>query len=163
MALRFAAVALATLALVLMPAAGAGERNHGVHFTWISFDPPGEDDRSNESLNEEYVVLVNDSERNVNLKGWTIHDLDQDNAYRFDDRFIFVEGARLRLLTGRGRDLTARCIDYCTGRAVNHSNHWDLEHEVWDSDRDRAILEKPDGRVVDRCGYGISANRVKRC
>ena len=155
MALRRAAVVLAVIlgvAPMLAPSIPA-RGNQGVHFTKIRFDPPGRDD---EHLEEEYVQLVNGSSRDVNLKGWTIKDLDEEDSYTFD-RFILRAGRALRLHTGRR---TSVCIDYCGGPA---GFYWNRHRQIWDNERDRASIEKPDGRVVDRCGYGRSAHRLKRC
>jgi hypothetical protein len=153
------------LALLAAPVGGSElQRGGGVHFIKISFDPPGEDGRSNKTLNKEYVTIRNDTEHNRNLKGWVIYDLGQMNTYRVTKKVTLYEGAVLTLYTGKGRDLTSICIDYCgPGPSARFSKHWDLDHEVWDNERDQATLVRRDGLIVDTCGYGRAAERTKPC
>ncbi|GJF27219.1 hypothetical protein SHO565_77830 [Streptomyces sp. HO565] len=50
----------------------------------VQYDSPGRDDRSNRSLNKEWVEITNNSRRSVYLEGWTLRDED-GHRYTFDD------------------------------------------------------------------------------
>ena len=40
----------------------------------VQYDSPGRDDRSNRSLNREWVEITNTARHNVNFDGWTLQD-----------------------------------------------------------------------------------------
>ncbi|CAM5252452.1 hypothetical protein SCANM63S_00219 [Streptomyces canarius] len=65
-----AGAALLTGTLLSTPAQAAG----GVRIHHVWFDSPGTDNRSNKSLNAEWVQLKNTSGSAVSLKGWVLKD-----------------------------------------------------------------------------------------
>ncbi|MEV6939928.1 lamin tail domain-containing protein, partial [Streptomyces sp. NPDC051132] len=65
-----AGAALLTGTLLSTPAEAAG----GVRIHHVWFDSPGSDNRSNKSLNAEWVQLKNTSGSAVSLKGWVLKD-----------------------------------------------------------------------------------------
>ena len=140
-----------------------GSDEWGVRFTRIAFNPEGEDGGSNRSLREEEIVVLNDSNQRKNVGGWTIRDLGSENVYEIPDGLRLGPTDRLILRTGRGRPLTLVCIEGGCRHQVTHVLYWGLDHYVWDNDRDRARLVRPDGSRADRCGYGIEARSPKRC
>lgn len=70
-----AAAAVGALAL---PAAAAGQHparpHHDVVISNVQYDSPGRDDRSNRSLNSEWVDVTSTTRRAVNLDGRTLSD-----------------------------------------------------------------------------------------
>jgi Lamin Tail Domain len=102
-----AAVAAACVGAVALPASAA---DHGpdraarsrVVISAVQYDSPGRDDRSNRSLNREWVDITNTGRRDVNLDGWTLSDED-GHTYTFD-RFRLEGRSTVRVHTGRGRD-----------------------------------------------------------
>ncbi|CUW33288.1 lamin tail domain-containing protein [Streptomyces reticuli] len=129
---------------VALPAS-ADDHHHGrqhhrvVYISDVQYNSPGRDDRSNRSLNAEWVEITNDSGRAVNLKGWTLSDEDGHtytfNHYRLNGR------ATVRVHTGIGRD---RKTDL----------YQDRRAYVWDNNSDTATLRNYRGRFIDRLSWG---------
>ncbi|MER6997719.1 lamin tail domain-containing protein [Streptomyces sp. NPDC000410] len=147
---RIAATALAAGAIVsavALPAAAHDDNRHHRHHRHeqrveigrVQTDGPGRDNRSNRSLNAEWVEITNNSRRAVDLDGWTLRDND-GNRYRFDD--VRLAGrSTVRIHTGEGRDTRT---DLYQGRR----NH------VWDNHSDKATLRDSHGRTVDTKSWG---------
>ncbi|MFI9046005.1 lamin tail domain-containing protein [Streptomyces sp. NPDC053427] len=151
---RIAAALLGSAALtatVALPAAAAGHghghgHGHGspshrsaVVLGAIQYDSPGRDDRSNRSLNAEYVTVKNTGHRAVNLRGWALSDR-SGRTYRFGN-FRLAGHSQVRVHTG-----------------VGHDNRWDVYQDrrayVWDNDRDTATLRNDHRRIVDSESWG---------
>ncbi|MEU0033463.1 MULTISPECIES: lamin tail domain-containing protein [unclassified Streptomyces] len=111
----------------------------GVVIGSVQHDSPGFNDRSNRSLNREWIDVTNTSRRSVNLDGWTLSDRDGHtytfHHYRLDGR------ATVRVHTGVGRD---------TYRDV----YQDRRTSVWDWRSDTATLRNDHGRFVDDASWG---------
>ncbi|MFJ2393734.1 lamin tail domain-containing protein [Streptomyces sp. NPDC087843] len=111
----------------------------GVFIGSVQHDSPGFNDRSNRSLNREWIDVTNTSRRSVNLDGWTLSDRDGHtytfHHYRLDGR------ATVRVHTGVGRD---------TYRDV----YQDRRTSVWDWRSDTATLRNDHGRFVDDASWG---------
>ncbi|MEW2288755.1 lamin tail domain-containing protein, partial [Streptomyces sp. NPDC047841] len=101
-----AGVAAAVVGAVALPA--SADDHHGrqyrpvVYISDVQYDAPGRDDRSNRSLNAEWVEITNDARRAVNLDGWTLSDGD-GHTYTFD-HYRLDGRATVRVHTGIGRD-----------------------------------------------------------
>lgn len=150
---RFAAAVLGSAALVataVLPAAAADHHGHHVparhHHVRsavvlgpIQYDSPGRDDRSNWSLNGEWVTVKNTGRWPVTIKGWTLSDK-SGHTYRFGN--VRLAGhSQVRVHTGSGRD-----------------NRRDLFQDrrvyVWDNDGDTATLRNDHRRIVDSKSWG---------
>ncbi len=143
------------------PVTTAASTNRGVRIIKIKFDPHCDEEASRECRNRELIVVRNDSDEVKRLKGWTIHDLRRDFVYKVPYRTRVKPGERMILYSGRGQDLAGSSIN---GEShTTYYYHWDRRRPVWDNTRDRATLERPDGSVADRCGYGRAAASPKRC
>ncbi|MEU5810717.1 lamin tail domain-containing protein [Streptomyces sp. NPDC047718] len=141
-AATFLAAGAVVSALALPASADDGhyrQRQAGVEISAVQADSPGRDDRSNRSLNAEWVEITNTTRRSIDLKGWTLRD-EQNNRYRFGDVRL-QGGATLRIHTGSGRD---------TRRDV-FQNRRDY---VWDNRSDTATLRDEHGRTVDTESWG---------
>ncbi|MER6563442.1 lamin tail domain-containing protein [Streptomyces sp. NPDC001027] len=141
---RLAAAALAAGALVSVAALPASAADHRparerVEISAVQADSPGPDDRSNRSLNREWVELTNTTRHTVNLDGWTLEDA-SGKTYTFDD-YRLAGRATVRIHTGVGRD--TRTDLYQDRRAY-----------VWSNDHDTATLRNDDGRIVDEESWG---------
>ncbi|WP_327359922.1 lamin tail domain-containing protein [Streptomyces sp. NBC_01296] len=142
---RIAATVLAAGAVVgaaALPAA-AQDRDHRPHprveISRVQADSPGRDDRSNRSLNNEWVEITNTTRDAVNLRGWTLRDAD-GNRYRFDN--VRINGrATIRIHTGTGHNT----------RTDLFQNRRDY---VWDNRADTATLRDDRGRTVDTESWG---------
>ncbi|MEV0982001.1 lamin tail domain-containing protein [Streptomyces sp. NPDC049915] len=138
------AVAAALVGAAALPAMAAdhhdpsGERA-AVTISAVQYDSPGRDDRSNRSLNAEWVEITNSTRRAVNLDGWTLSDEDGHtftfHHYRLDGR------STVRVHTGEGRD-------------ARHDLFQDRRTYVWNNDRDTATLRNDHGRFVDDFSWG---------
>ncbi|MDX5569490.1 lamin tail domain-containing protein [Streptomyces sp. ID05-04B] len=141
---RLAAAALAAGALVSVAALPATAADHRptrptVEISAVQADSPGRDDRSNRSLNKEWVELTNTTRQSVNLDGWTLTD-DSGHRYTFN-HYRLAARATVRIHTGDGRD--TRTDLYQDRRAY-----------VWNNDHDTATLRNDRGRLVDDESWG---------
>ncbi|MEU4090767.1 lamin tail domain-containing protein [Streptomyces aureus] len=111
----------------------------GVVISSVQYDSPGFDDRSNYSLNPEWIDVTNTFRRSVNLDSWTLSDEDgHTNTFR---HYRLVGRSTVRVHTGIGRD---------TFRNV----YQDRRNYVWDNRSDTATLRNDYGRFVDEISCG---------
>ncbi|MEW2121798.1 lamin tail domain-containing protein [Streptomyces sp. NPDC005474] len=142
---RLAATALAAGALIsvaALPASAAGHarpQHPRVEISAVQYDSPGRDDRSNKSLNKEWVEISNTTRNTVNLDGWTLED-ESGHSYTFDD-YRLAGRATVRIHTGEGRD-------------TRTDLYQDRRNYVWNNDRDTATLRNDHGRFVDDESWG---------
>jgi hypothetical protein len=139
-----AGAALLTGTLLSTPAQAAG----GVKIHHVWFDSPGSDNRSNKSLNGEWVQLKNTSGKAVSLKGWVLKDA-SNHKYVFPDVKIGA-GKYLKIHTGSG---TNTASDRYQGRRAY----------VWNNDRDTATLTKAGGGKVASCSWTTRDPSDKYC
>ncbi|WP_442538317.1 lamin tail domain-containing protein [Streptomyces pseudogriseolus] len=142
---RLTAAALTAGALTAVLAVPATAADHhraprpNVEISDAQYNSPGRDDRSNRSLNKEWVEITNHSRRSVNLDGWTLRDEDGHrytfDSYRLDGR------STVRVHTGRGRD-------------TDTDVYQDRRHYVWDNRSDTATLRNHHGRFIDEASWG---------
>jgi hypothetical protein len=138
-----AGVAAAVVGAVTLPAAAADhhqDRRHpAVYISGVQYDSPGRDDRSNRSLNAEWVDITNSTRRAVNLDNWTLRDEDGHtytfHHYRLDGR------STVRVHTGTARD-------------TRHDLYQDRRAYVWDNHSDTATLRNDHRRFVDDASWG---------
>ncbi|MGW5657528.1 lamin tail domain-containing protein [Streptomyces humi] len=106
----------------------------------VQYDSPGRDDRTNWSLNKEWVEVTNTSGRAVNLDGWTLSD-EAGHTYTFD-RFRLDGHSTVRVHTGVGRDRSSDVYQ-------------DRRTYVWDNDADTATLRNDHDRFIDEVSWGF--------
>ncbi|MGW2119231.1 lamin tail domain-containing protein [Streptomyces zhihengii] len=144
---RIAATVLAAGAVVsavaLPASAHDGDRDRHrtprVEISAVQADSPGRDNRSNRSLNGEWVEITNNTRHTVDLQGWTLRD-DDGNRYRFDD--VRLRGrATVRVHTGEGRD-------------TRTDVYQDRRDHIWGNRADTAVLRDDRGRTVDTESWG---------
>jgi hypothetical protein len=126
----------------------------------IHFDPPGKDDGSGMSFNQEYIVIKNTGDSKRSITGWRIHDAGRDHTYVFGQTPLEPgECAVLRTgVGGDGRSLGG--MPKCIGQ---RDRHWDLDNYVWNNDGDKATLRNASKKVRDACRYTASADSPKAC
>ncbi|MFJ4525234.1 lamin tail domain-containing protein [Streptomyces sp. NPDC088810] len=129
-----AGAALLTGTLLSTPAEAAG----GVKIHHVWFDSPGSDNRSNKSLNAEWVQLKNTSGAAVSLKGWVLKDA-SNHKYVFPNVKIGA-GKYLKIHTGSGSDTAS-------------DKYQDRRAYVWNNDKDTATLTRASGSKVDTCSW----------
>ncbi|CAL9435506.1 MULTISPECIES: lamin tail domain-containing protein [Streptomyces] len=139
-----AGAALLTGTLLSTPAQAAG----GVKIHHVWFDSPGTDNRSNKSLNGEWVQLKNTSSQAVSLKGWVLKDA-SNHKYVFPNIKIGA-GKYLKIHTGSG---TNTASDRYQGRRAY----------VWNNDKDTATLTKAGGGKVASCSWTTRDPSDKYC
>lgn len=141
---RLTAAALTAGSLVgamALPASAADPLplQRSVQISDVQYNSPGWEDRSNRSLNGEWVEITNTGRLAVNLSGWTLSDEDGD-TYTFR-HFRLDGGSTVRVHTGIGSDsetdLYQDRLDY-----------------VWDNRSDTAILRNRHDRLVDAVSWG---------
>lgn len=143
-ALRLAAAALAAGALSAAMALPASAADHApyrpsVEITSVQYDAPGYHDRSNHSLNKEWVDVTNTTRHTLNLDGWTLSDRDGHtytfHHYRLDGR------SSVRIHTGFGHDSRTDLFQ-------------DRNREAWDDHSGTVTLRNDHGRVIDASSWG---------
>ncbi|MFD0305245.1 lamin tail domain-containing protein [Streptomyces sp. NPDC127119] len=146
---RIAAAVLAAgaaLGATALPATAAdGDRQQArrshVEISAVQYDSPGRDDRSNRSLNNEWVEITNDGRRAVNLDGWTLSDED-GHTYTFT-HYRLRGHESVRVHTGEGRDRAGHVYQ-------------DRRQYVWDNRSDTATLRNDNNNRIDRESWGRS-------
>jgi len=123
---------LSTLALVPLTS-GQALAASTVRISSVQFDSPGSDNRSNSSLNAEWVRIHNYGTQRRTLTGWTLRDTSR-HVYRFPS-FSLAAGASVRVHTGRG-----------TNSATNL--YWGSRAYIWNNTGDKATLENTAGTTM---------------
>ncbi|MCX5251587.1 lamin tail domain-containing protein [Streptomyces sp. NBC_00201] len=126
-----------------MPARAADHRpgrpHAAVFISGVQYDSPGRNDRSNGSLNKEWLELTNSTRRTVNLDGWTLSNKDgrtyTSHHYRLEGR------STVRVHTGVGHNNTTDVYQ-------------DRRTDVWDHHSDTATLRNDHGRFIDDTSWG---------
>jgi hypothetical protein len=139
-----------TTALILGAGAGApaAYAAAAVRLGKIQYDSPGKDDRSNASLNAEWVTIANHSGSKKTLTGWTLRDT-SSHVYRFPS-FTLVAGASVRVHTGNGTDGA-------------HNLYWGSGNYIWNNTGDKATLKTKAGTTLDTCSWGGSGSGSVDC
>ena len=137
-------LAVAGPAAVAAPIAPAAHRAPSpVVISEIFYNSPGSDNRSNASLNAEWVKLQNRTAHPVSLSGWTLRDTSR-HVYHFAVGYSLRAHGTVRVHTGSGRDTQRNLFQ-------------DRRAYVWNNDGDTAILRGPAGNNRDRCSYSDSS------
>ncbi|MFF8831881.1 lamin tail domain-containing protein [Streptomyces sp. NPDC015131] len=145
MKVRFAAsaaVVATALAGGLLTAAPAAQAAGGVSIYRVSYNSPGTDNRSNASLNGEWVQLYNSSTSAISLSNWKLKDR-AGWTYTFSGTI----GAKsyVKVHTGRGTNTAGY-------------RYWGRAAYVWNNDGDTAYLSKASGALADSCSWGASGS-----
>ena len=120
------------------PAQGAAQLP-AIRLTKIQFDPPGDDDLTNSSLNKEWVQVRNFGVKTWTLTGWMIRDV-TGFKYRFPEGFTIAPGTTVTIHTGSGTDRQLHL-------------YWGQGSYIWNNTGDKATLKNSTGKVVDACAY----------
>ncbi|MGX2997560.1 lamin tail domain-containing protein [Streptomyces sp. JNUCC 64] len=144
------AVAIAAVAAPLLVAtpAAAAPHERGLHFGKIHYDSLGSDRGGNSSVNGEWVNIHNNSRSAIQLKGYKI----KDNAgftYTFGSYKIGA-GKTVKVRTGKGDN-------------VSGVRYWGRGWYVWNNDRDKARLIKPNGSLKDSCSWSRTGSGYTNC
>ncbi|MCX4469560.1 hypothetical protein C5N14_29900 [Micromonospora sp. MW-13] len=115
-----------------------------IQITKVYYNSPGTDNRSNSSLNAEYVKLTNRRSSTVNLKSWTLRDK-SSHVYKFTSDFRLASGASVYVHTGKG---------------TNTSTHryWGSGAYIWNNTGDAAYVRNSAGTLIDSCSWGSSGS-----
>ncbi len=143
---RASALVLAATAFVApavsWAAHGAQPGRHAlppVRLSKIQFDPPGDDDGTNTSLNKEWVQIHNYGARAWKLTGWSLRDA-TGYKFVFPDGFTIKPGATVTVHTGAGQN-----------RPLNL--YWGQGSYIWNNTGDKATFKNAAAKVVDTCTY----------
>jgi hypothetical protein len=115
-----------------------------VQITKVVYNSPGTDNRSNSSLNAEYVRLTNRRPYSISLARWSLRDR-SGHVYRFPSTFTLRAGKSVYVHTGRGTNSSTR-------------RYWGQGNYVWNNTGDTAYLRKSSYDLVDSCRWGSSGS-----
>ncbi|WTR19362.1 lamin tail domain-containing protein [Streptomyces sp. NBC_00138] len=127
---------------------GQAQAAGSVHLAKIWYNSPGSDNRSNTSLNGEWVQITNSTSKAASLKGWTLTDASR-HKYTFGT-FTLKAHKSVKVRTGKGRNTATNLYQQ---RAAY----------VWNNDKDTATLRRASGAVQDKCGYNSTRYDYKNC
>jgi hypothetical protein len=148
--MKLRSVVAAFVAALFIVALSAPQANaaSSIQFRRIQYDSPGSDNRTNASLNAEYVVLKNVTTRNISITNWTVRDA-ANHVYKFG---TFTLGA--------GKSVTLH-----TGKGTNSSTHryWGSGNYVWNNTGDTATLKTPSGTTAYTCKWTSVGSGYKNC
>ena len=99
------------------------------------FDAPGDD---NQNLNEEYVCFTNQSDRPVDMTGWSVNK--RPNTWYTFPEFILKPEASISLHTGKEVD-------------TDTNLYWDSARAIWRSTHDTVYLYDADGKLMDEYSW----------
>lgn len=136
-ALITAAASGAVAFVPVLPAAPASAAS-AVQIYRVYFDSPGRDNRSNASLNGEWVQIVNRGKAR-SLKGWKLRDR-TGYTYTFGS-FTLGKGRSVKVRTGRGSNTA-------------YNRYWGRRAYVWNNTGDAAYLRTSSGSLADSCSWG---------
>ena len=105
----------------------------------VQFDPSGDDDLTNASLNREWVQIRNFGAKPWTLTGWSIRDV-TGFKFKFPEGFTVQPGATVTIHTGSGAN-----------RALHL--YWGQGSYIWNNTGDKATFKNASGKVVDTCAY----------
>ncbi len=114
----------------------------------IQYDSPGVDNRSNASLNNEWIAIKNVGRSSAAIGGWRIHDK-ANHVYVFGTTTIGA-GTTLYVHTGKGT------LSYI-------HRYWGSGAYIWNNDNDTAWLRTPTGGYADHCGWTRTGSGAVAC
>jgi hypothetical protein len=141
------AAVLGTVALALPADAATAV----LQFNKIQYDSPGSDNRSNSSLVNEYLRIVNRSKTSVDLGRYTVKDA-AGHTFTFPSQTVKA-GKTVYVHTGKGTN----------GRPDIAHLYWNSGNYVWNNDKDTATLRSATGRVYDTCSWSRTGSGVTSC
>jgi Lamin Tail Domain len=150
--IRVALAAVVALALFAGVAPGQTDRAQAavscVTIYRIYYNSPGTDDRSNTSLNGEWIRLHNGCSTGKSLTSWTIKDA-AGHTYTFGS-------------------YTLKAISYVTihtGKGTNTSTnrYWGSGAYIWNNDKDAAYLRNAVATLKDSCAYNNPSASAVYC
>jgi len=141
--LAAAAIAIAGTLAASGPASAA---TPSLRFHGAQYDSPGKDTRTNASLNNEWISLVNSGTKAVNLSRYTVRDA-SNHVFTFGNVTIPANGGRIWLHTGKG-----------TKNAKNA--YWGSGNYIWNNTGDTATLRNGAGKKLDACSWKYKKNRT---
>ncbi|MFG1884167.1 lamin tail domain-containing protein [Micromonospora sp. NPDC049102] len=129
-----------TLAATLATAGPAQAATPTVQISKVYYNSPGSDNRSNSSLNAEYVRLTNRRSSTINLKSWTLRDKSR-HVYTFSGDVRLAAGASVYIHTGKGKNTSTH-------------RYWGSGAYIWNNTGDSAYLRDSAGKQIDSCSWG---------
>jgi hypothetical protein len=141
-----AAAVVTALAGAMAIGGPASAATPSLRFHGAQYDSPGKDTRTNASLNNEWISLINSGSKAVNLDHYTIRDA-ANHVFTFGDVTIPARGGRIWLHTGKG-----------TKNARNA--YWGSGNYIWNNTGDTATLRNASGKTLDTCSWKSKKNRT---
>lgn len=138
-----------TAAALLASTTPANAAAPAVQIVKVYYDSPGSDRRSNSSLNGEWIQIVNNTRKAIDLEGWQIRDK-TGYTYEFGPDVILGAKKRITLRSGSGSDGTSTV-------------YWGRKQYVWNNDQDTAYVRRGDGKLIDSCSYNSTRYDYKNC
>jgi hypothetical protein len=133
---------------VMLPASA---ETAAVKVSTIQYHSPGKDNRSNVSLNGEYVAVTNTGTAAANLDRWTLRDA-AGHIFTFP-RYLLQPAGTVYVHTGRGSN----------GRPSSGHLYWRSGTYIWDDDGDTATLTNASGQTTATCAWTGAGTGVTSC
>jgi Lamin Tail Domain len=133
---------------VMLPASAA---TAAVEVGTIQYHSPGKDNRSNVSLNGEYVAVTNTGSAVADLDRWALRDA-AGHIFTFP-QYLLQPGDTVYVHTGRGSN----------GRRDSGHLYWRSGTYIWDDDGDTATLTNASGQTAATCAWTGVGTGVTAC
>jgi hypothetical protein len=140
------ALALA-VGVALVAATPAEAATPAVLISKVYYNSPGTDNRTNTSLNAEWVRMTNKRTYTINLRGWTLRDR-AGHVYTFLSNYYLGAGKNVYVHTGHG---TNGVPDY-------QHRYWGSGNYIWNNTGDTAYLRNASGSAIDSCAWGSTSS-----
>ncbi len=127
-----------------------------IQFSRIQYDSPGTDNRTNTSLNNEYIRITNRSSSSVNLLKWTIKDA-AGHTFTFPSH-TFGPGRTVYVHTGKGTNGRNP-----SGQPDSAHLYWNSGAYIWNNDKDTATLRSASTRIYDTCRWTTRGSGSTSC
>lgn len=98
------------------------------------------DKNDNQNLTNEWIEIKNTTDKNINLKGWSISD-ESNNVFTFFQSKIIQPNKKLRLITGS-------CENSSTQVCWNRK-----DYAVWNNDKDTIYIRDHTQKLISRFSY----------
>jgi hypothetical protein len=122
-----------------------------IMISYLYFDSPGSDTRSNTSLNKEYIRVTNTTAKPIQLQGWTIRDK-ANHVFTFKALTLGAKQSTY-IHTGKGTDRKPAQAD----------RYWQSGNYIWNNTGDTAYVRNTAGKTLDSCAFTAKQAPATKC
>lgn len=103
-----------------------------ITISYVHYNAKGNDEQN---LNDEYVVIINNQKKAIDLTGWSIEDI-HGNHFDFPSGFSLASTHSVTVYTGNGINKTTAL-------------YWNHQTPVWNNDGDTVFLQDEEKTIIE--------------